>query len=158
MRPDETHFSVVHAGCDFVDEFVFHFTMLFVTPPDEDVGAVKEVVADALIRIIEAGSNDFPALGFKWFKALGDGEVDVLKINVLRFGNHVGRALGPDNHFALVRRGKEAWSDNDASDGSGAAKQCGAPRNVVDGTFIGLGIRIVRHMVIMTLAHAGGKL
>ena len=74
--------------------------MFLMAPPDQDVRALEQFVTDALVRIVQAGLDDFPALGLERLQPFSDGSVDVLGINLLGSGIYVGRAFRPHDHLA----------------------------------------------------------
>ena len=137
MRADESHFALFDAGDDFVHQFVFDLAVLFVAPPDEDVRAVEQFVTDALVGVAQAGGDDFPAIDLERFKALGDGKINVLRINILRAGIDVGRAFGPDHDFAFARGGEGGWGHQYACGGGSAKGQRGAAGNATGGSQAG---------------------
>src|SRR6266478_2188655 len=108
MCADEAHAFLLHPLLNFIYQLIANFVMLFVAPPDQHIGALDQGVADALVWIIEAGFDDFPALGFEWLKAFSNRAVDIVGIDGFRIGINVGGALGPDDDFAFGWLGEHA--------------------------------------------------
>jgi len=73
-----------------------------------------------LVEVVQAGGDDFPAIDLERFKALGDGKINVLRINILRAGIDVSGAFGPNHNFAFARGGEDGWGHQYARSGGSA--------------------------------------
>jgi len=101
----------------------------------------KEVVAECPDQIIDAGSND-SALDSSGLMPSAIGELFPWDITSFEVGSTFAVPSANTTCVFPARRGD--LEDDDASDAAAAANQWRRGGNAVDGTFIGLGLRIVR--------------
>ncbi len=78
------HALFFHALDDLVHQLILDVPVLLVAPPDQHVGPLEQFVRQPLVRVGQTGLDDLPAL--EVLQPLGDGAVDVVRINVLRRG------------------------------------------------------------------------
>ena len=132
VRRDEAHALLFDPALYPGHKLVLHLPVLLVAPPDQDIGAIEQLVTEALVRVVEAGLHNVPAFGLKRLQPFGNRRVDVVGIDLLGRGIHVGRALRPHHHqfprrwgCKQVRLQKHAGSNGGADTYGCASRDAG---------------------------------
>lgn len=84
VEANEAKAMLLHADLDLFGEFIVHFAVAGMAPPEEDVGGVEKLVGQALIGFVEAnGVNIEQTFGVEFFQSVGDCAAEASWIKLL---------------------------------------------------------------------------